>query len=78
MSSDQVNHDNSYCKFNIDFIVQLYGVPLDFSTSSYILAIGLGVFILFTIILGLIMAHKQINTLKVADSYTLDEKFKGD
>ncbi|OUM69238.1 hypothetical protein PIROE2DRAFT_2947 [Piromyces sp. E2] len=78
MSSDQVNHDNSYCKFNIDFTVQIYGVPLDFTTSSYILAIGLGIFILFTIILGLIMVHNQLKTLKVSDSFALDEKFKGD
>jgi len=78
MSSDKVNQDNSYCKFSIDFIIQLYGVPLDFTTSTYILIIGLAIFILFTIILGLFMVHKQLNSLKVVDSYSLEDKLKGE
>jgi len=78
MSSDKVNQDNSYCKFSIDFIIQLYGVPLDFTTSTYILIIGLAIFLLFTIVLGLYMMHKQLNSLKVVDSYSLEDKLKGE
>ncbi|ORX47838.1 hypothetical protein BCR36DRAFT_355240 [Piromyces finnis] len=78
MSTNQVNQYNSYCKFDIDFIIQLYGIPLDFTTSTYILVIGLGIFILFTIILGLYMVHQQFKSLRVSDSYSLTEKFKGD
>jgi len=76
MSSNKVNQSNSYCKFSIDFIIQLYGVPLDFTTSTYILIGGLAIFILFTILLGLYMVHRQLRNIKISDSYSFDNDKK--